>query len=160
MGWFAKKNDGKRTSKTVEDLTTNVGNYMLAQDNNTTIPTTPNSKNEYVAPAQIVASVGSPSQSSMPPKSPESQILCEVEDEEMVVVDKPIENCMTEDGYGDIENPVSTSFSKGVESEQERHHDQRSSKQSHLNSLFNGHLMKWKFEAEEGSAFLRVPACK
>ena len=30
--------------------------------------------------------------------------------------------------------------------------------QNHLNSLFNGHLMKWKYEAEEGSAFLRVPA--
>jgi len=29
---------------------------------------------------------------------------------------------------------------------------------NHLNSLFNGHLMKWKFEAEEGSAFIRVPA--
>lgn len=31
-------------------------------------------------------------------------------------------------------------------------------RQNHLNSLFNGHLMKWKFEAEEGSAFIRVPA--
>ncbi|KAL7572416.1 hypothetical protein ACA910_006595 [Epithemia clementina (nom. ined.)] len=30
--------------------------------------------------------------------------------------------------------------------------------QNHLNSLFNGHLMKWKYEAEEGSSFLRVPA--
>mmetsp|Transcript_986 Transcript_986/g.1285 ORF Transcript_986/g.1285 Transcript_986/m.1285 type:complete len:283 (-) Transcript_986:179-1027(-) len=31
-------------------------------------------------------------------------------------------------------------------------------RQNHLNSLFNGHLMKWKYEAEEGSSFLRVPA--
>lgn len=31
-------------------------------------------------------------------------------------------------------------------------------RQNHLNSLFNGHLMKWKFEAEEGSAFIRLPA--
>jgi hypothetical protein len=31
-------------------------------------------------------------------------------------------------------------------------------RQSHLNSLFNGHLMKWKYEAEEGSPFIRVPA--
>lgn len=29
---------------------------------------------------------------------------------------------------------------------------------NHLNSLFNGHLMKWKLEAEEGSSFIRVPA--
>ncbi|GAX24834.1 hypothetical protein FisN_6Hh397 [Fistulifera solaris] len=32
------------------------------------------------------------------------------------------------------------------------------SRQNHLNSLFNGHLMKWKFEAEEGSSFIRIPA--
>jgi hypothetical protein len=159
MGWFTKKNDGKRASNTVEQLSTTVGNYTLAQDN-TTAPTTSSTKNEYVAPTPILPSVASPSQLSMPPKSPESQILSEAEEEEMVVVDKPIENSMTEDAYGDIENPVSTSFSKGVESEQDRHHAQQSSKQSHLNSLFNGHLMKWKFEAEEGSAFLRVPACK
>jgi EF-hand domain pair len=31
-------------------------------------------------------------------------------------------------------------------------------RQNHLNSLFNGHLMKWKFEAEEGSPFIRIPA--
>ncbi|GKY93067.1 hypothetical protein MPSEU_000275000 [Mayamaea pseudoterrestris] len=33
-----------------------------------------------------------------------------------------------------------------------------SSKANHLNSLFNGHLMKWKLEAEEGNSFIRVPA--
>jgi hypothetical protein len=32
------------------------------------------------------------------------------------------------------------------------------SKANHLNSLFNGHLMKWKLEAEEGNCFIRVPA--
>ncbi|KAL7576739.1 hypothetical protein ACA910_005656 [Epithemia clementina (nom. ined.)] len=30
--------------------------------------------------------------------------------------------------------------------------------QNHVNSLFNGHLMKWKFEAEEGTVFVRLPA--
>jgi hypothetical protein len=97
---------------------------------------------------------------SVPPKSPVSQVVSKAEDEDMVVVEAPIENCMTEDGYGDIENPVSTSFSKGIESDQEPRHESSSNKQSHLNSLFNGHLMKWKFEAEEGTAFVRVPACK
>lgn len=29
---------------------------------------------------------------------------------------------------------------------------------SHLNSLFNGHLMKWKFDAEEGPGYIRIPA--
>ena len=36
-------------------------------------------------------------------------------------------------------------------------HDMKN-QSNHLNSLFNGHLMKWKYEAEEGSSFLRVPA--
>jgi len=36
--------------------------------------------------------------------------------------------------------------------------DHQPTGQNHLNSLFNGHLMKWKFEAEEGSSFIRVPA--
>lgn len=32
------------------------------------------------------------------------------------------------------------------------------SSSSHLNSLFNGHLMKWKFDAEEGPGYIRIPA--
>ena len=161
MGWFTKKTDGKRISNTAEEpLATTVGNYVLAQEN-TVVPSTPASvKKEYIAPSPIASSLASPSQASVPPKYPVSQTLSKLEDEDMVVVEAPIENCMTEDGFGDIENPVSTSYSKGVESEQEPRHEASSSKQSHLNSLFNGHLMKWKFEAEEGTAFIRVPACK
>ena len=34
----------------------------------------------------------------------------------------------------------------------------RSKNASHLNSLFNGHLMKWKFDAEEGPGYIRIPA--
>lgn len=162
MGWFSKKSDGKRASNTVEQpLTTTVGNYILAQENAAVVPTTPASvKKEYIAPSPIASSIASPSQASVPAKSPVSQALSRAEEEDMVVVEAPIENCMTEDGFGDIENPVSTSYSKGVESEQEPRHESKNSKQSHLNSLFNGHLMKWKFEAEEGTAFIRVPACK
>jgi hypothetical protein len=162
MGWFAKKLEGKRSSNTADEpLTTTVGNYLLAQEN-AIVPTTPASvKKEYIAPSPVASSLASPSQASVPTKSPVSQALSKAEEEDMVVVEAPIENCMTEDGYGDIENPVSTSFSKGVESEHEpRHESHSNSKQSHLNSLFNGHLMKWKFEAEEGTAFIRVPACK
>jgi hypothetical protein len=161
MGWFAKKSDGKRPSNTSDQpLSTTVGNYILAQEN-AVVPTTPASaKKEYIAPSPIASSLASPSQASVPIKSPVSQALSKAEEDDMVVVEAPIENCMTEDGFGDIENPVSTSFSKGVESEQEPRHESSSTKQSHLNSLFNGHLMKWKFEAEEGTAFIRVPACK
>ena len=50
---------------------------------------------------------------------------------------------------------VSQDFSRDIELEQA---EMGSTKQNHLNSLFNGHLMKWKFEAEEGSGFIRIPA--
>ena len=161
MGWFTKKSDGKRPSSSAEQpLTTTVGNYILAQEN-AVVPTTPASeKKKYIAPSPIASSIASTSQALVATKSSVSQTLSKAEEDEMVIVEAPIENCMTEDGFGDIENPVSTSFSKGIESEQEPRHESNSSKQSHLNSLFNGHLMKWKFEAEEGTAFIRVPACK
>jgi hypothetical protein len=161
MGWFTKKSEGNRTPTSLEPITrTSAGNYVLAQDN-TIIAATPTSvKKEYAAPSHVASSVASPTQSSAPVKSPVSQVVSEADDDEIVVVERPIEPAMTEDDYGDIENPISTSFSKGVESEHEPRREQASTKQSHLNSLFNGHLMKWKFEAEEGSAFIRVPACK
>lgn len=55
--------------------------------------------------------------------------------------------------YTDLEDP-SKSYSRDEYVERETD----ASRQNHLNSLFNGHLMKWKFEAEEGSPFVRVPA--
>jgi hypothetical protein len=161
MGWFAKKSDGRNTTNTAEPLTltTDVGSYTLARDNAVAPTTTASVKKAYVAPSPIASSVASPSQASVPANSPVSQTLNKPDEEEdMVVVEAPIENCVTED-YGDIENPVSTSYSKAVDSEQDPRRELSNNKQSHLNSLFNGHLMKWKFEAEEGTAFIRVPAC-
>jgi hypothetical protein len=163
MGWFSKKSDGNRSSADPV-ATAAVGAYMLAKDS-AVATTSTTSKKQYVAPTPVLISPASPSNSSVPQKSPESQNVSDTEEEEMVVIDKPhIEPCLTEDGYGDLENPVSTSYSRAVESEQDRRNHgadvPTNSKQNHLNSLFNGHLMKWKFDAEEGTAFLRVPACK
>lgn len=59
----------------------------------------------------------------------------------------------------DVEDP-GKSFSKDEYSEEEHraHQQQELTRQNHLNSLFNGHLMKWKLESEEGTSFIRVPA--
>ena len=66
-------------------------------------------------------------------------------------------------GYGGEEtvNGHSRSYSQAEETEVEEPVSYTESiKHNHLNSLFNGHLMKWKYEAEEGSGFIRIPACK
>jgi hypothetical protein len=74
------------------------------------------------------------------------------------------EDAMNEkrDGYNGEEtvNEHSRSYSQAEETEVEEPVYTDVVKQNHLNSLFNGHLMKWKFEAEEGSGFIRIPACK
>ena len=54
-------------------------------------------------------------------------------------------------------NRMYTSYDQGTYEESERNM-QTVANQNHVNSLFNGHLMKWKFEAEEGTPFVRVPA--
>jgi hypothetical protein len=81
------------------------------------------------------------------------------EDEEMVVVDKKQDaGC-----YEDEEEPAPDSYSRAEDTIPDPalyEHKRMKTKQSHLNSVFNGHLMKWKYEAEEGTPFIRVPACK
>jgi len=66
--------------------------------------------------------------------------------------------------FGDVENPITSSFSRGTETEDPGEvaprYQTNGSKQTHLNSLFNGHLMQHKYAAEEGTAFIRIPACK
>jgi hypothetical protein len=65
----------------------------------------------------------------------------------------------TADSFDDV-NGNPSSFTRGTEVDAENAMFSDDAKNSHINSLFNGHLMKWKFEAEEGTGFLRVPACK
>ena len=74
-------------------------------------------------------------------------------DEGLHVVDRPP---MDEKQY---DEEATRSYSREeVESADDAPSYAETDRQNHLNSLFNGHLMKWKFEAEEGSAFIRVPA--
>ena len=73
---------------------------------------------------------------------------------ELQVVDRP----PREERQYDVEHVETGSYSREEESAEDRTSYDDSARQNHLNSLFNGHLMKWKFEAEEGSAFIRVPA--
>jgi hypothetical protein len=65
----------------------------------------------------------------------------------------------TADSFDDV-NGNTSSFTRGTDVDAENAMFAEDSKNNHINSLFNGHLMKWKFEAEEGTGFLRVPACK
>jgi hypothetical protein len=74
------------------------------------------------------------------------------DDDEMIMVDKG-------QAHGEDYEDASRSFSQAEDTLPERASFNDTSKQNHLNSLFNGHLMKWKFEAEEGSGFIRIPAC-
>jgi hypothetical protein len=83
------------------------------------------------------------------------------DDEVLMIVDRP-PNSNTNNASSTIKTgrdydleDFSKSFSREDYAETEMPEETRA---THLNSLFNGHLMKWKFEAEEGSAFIRVPA--
>jgi hypothetical protein len=71
-------------------------------------------------------------------------------DEHLMVIDHPPENQKRpydiEDGSQSISRDAGEMMS------------QEEPSKNHLNSLFNGHLMKWKYEAEEGSMFIRIPA--
>lgn len=168
MGWFGKKAEGKRQAATTERLAATVGSY-----NHPPLESVVPAASNYVAP-NILLPPASPAQSSVVAQSTVvSQKLLDIDDEEMVVVDKHqvdkhhVDKHQVdkdedfEDDYDEIENPTSTSYSRAGDSDPEPRANYGSdSKQTHLNSLFNGHLMKWKYEAEEGTAFLRVPACK
>ena len=70
-----------------------------------------------------------------------------------MVVDQPPDNA-AHHAYN-VTPQASQSYSRDADLDQV---EMGSTKQNHLNSLFNGHLMKWKFEAEEGSGFIRIPA--
>ena len=57
--------------------------------------------------------------------------------------------------YGDRTNTFADSVDLGQRPQNKKN---EMLDHNHVNSLFNGHLMKWKFEAEEGTFFLRIPA--
>jgi hypothetical protein len=72
------------------------------------------------------------------------------DDENLMIVDHPPDEKAKMYDMEDGSQSISRDAGDAMSTNEDR--------ASHLNSLFNGHLMKWKYEAEEGSAFIRVPA--
>lgn len=131
MGWFKTKNTVETTRK----------------------------QTSYSAPKQTTgrttATVTSPRVQTPVPKSTSAFERAPITTEEagLMVVDQP-PNRVEEDAY-DTSSQASPDFSREGDL---TYVEGGTTKQNHLNSLFNGHLMKWKFEAEEGSGFIRIPA--
>lgn len=82
----------------------------------------------------------------------------DMDDAEMVEVDHPkTRDAIMSYDYG-VNETETRDMSKDYDYSAPPTHILPEQQQNHLNSLFNGHLMKWKFEAEEGTSFIRVPA--
>ena len=153
MGWFkSKESDKDRRQRIVQDQIAAATAY---------IPAPSVRKTDYVAPEP--SSPREPVLSRSPVQSTQEPPTEDIG--EMVMVGSNHRGAIEEnDDIGDVENTTS-SFSRGTESDPGRvpmRYQQTiaGGKHTHLNSLFNGHLMKWKFAAEEGTSFIRVPVCK
>jgi type IV secretory pathway VirB10-like protein len=165
MGWFSKKESGKKESVTIVDpVAETIGSYAAPTVSEpvtkTTTPSAPLSsvpaKNTPVAVVEAAVSV--PSQHQQQQQQPQADDKNNNNEVDMAVSRDQHEG--EDDDYEEIEAPPSTSYSGAADSDQDGQYNGKGMKQTHLNSLFNGHLMKWKYEAEEGTSFLRVPACK
>lgn len=150
MGWFPKKEHGRPVINAVARSAYTAPTIVKRAD--------------CVAPEPMLPSDEPLMVRSHDPVSGENAIQME-HDDEYVQSGRAAEllGAGQQDGdYTDVENATS-SFSRNTESDPGHvpsHYESPSLKQNHLNSMFNGHLMKWKFQAEEGTAFIRVPACK
>ena len=138
MGWFGDK---KKEEKHLKRSTGSQRQQSQVDSHTNTSQASP-------APVSTAGSRARPS----PVVSQKDMGESKNDGEGLVVVDRT----PREENHYDEE---ATSFSRGEEeTADEAPSYAETSRQNHLNSLFNGHLMKWKFEAEEGSAFVRVPA--
>lgn len=144
MGWFGgKKGDEER--------------YSSSSRRSNSTPQQRSQAASQAATSQAssipVSQARSPNAATMSRKELESQTTEQHDNDGLLVIDRP----PREEKQYDEE--ASRSFSRGEEeSADDAPSYTETARQNHLNSLFNGHLMKWKFEAEEGSAFVRVPA--
>ena len=132
MGWFGKKE--KTSSQPLNRTPSSPGRTAPAQVNS--IPS-----NSYVAPVPAKPKPTAP----VVPRQESSE-----EEDEPVMVDR----------NSDPDNLSGAEAGKSYSGEYDHYEEDHTeaARQNHLNSLFNGHLMKWKFEAEEGSPFIRIPA--
>lgn len=144
MGWFGQKKSGKNSpQKTLEQPLSSEARESSVFHNEGGM---------YVAPDPVITTEGT----DQPPSIIEHPAI---EDGEMIVISKSRDH---DHVYSprEADHGANSTFSKVDDTATQDHNPYSNSKQSHLNSLFNGHLMKWKFEAEEGSVFIRIPACK
>ena len=132
MGWFGKKD--KSSNEPLTRTPSSSGRTTPAQIHSTAV-------NSYIAP-----SPSKPKPTSVPVVPRESS-----EEEEVPVM---VDRNSDPDNLSGVE--AGKSYSGEYDHYEEDHTE--AARQNHLNSLFNGHLMKWKFEAEEGSPFIRIPA--
>ena len=94
-----------------------------------------------------------PSEDLIANSSSESQNTEDETDEEMVMVrPRKGQSEKRDDDVSDV-GPAETG-----DEQSEVVYGTPKNNSSHLNSLFNGHLMKWKFDAEEGPGYIRIPA--
>ena len=154
MGWFAKKDDEKGSRKAAGTVSAPSNSKKSTSGKATKAV----SQQQYV-PANTTTQAPAVIQPVVKPASPrvttpKKEIVEAVEKpSDIVVVDRPPRDVKPR--Y-EVEN-VSRSYSQDETADEQPSYAE-ATRQNHLNSLFNGHLMKWKFEAEEGSAFIRVPA--
>jgi hypothetical protein len=155
MGWFGTKEEPKgRRKGTVTTATKSIQNKMTIEGLASQSPVS-----YSAAPAKVVQTSGPPTTgksgagSSPRVANGSTRPLTDVEEGKVVLDRTPGKQQF------EVNETSQGSYSRA---EDETADDQNSyedtTRQNHLNSLFNGHLMKWKFEAEEGSVFVRVPA--
>ena len=164
MGWFGAKSNqsvGKsiKSTKSGKSAPTNASN-ALPKNAGGVKPKSPtrakareqqyqppagNNERKLRPPSQTQQTKHSEASRGAPNMIPAEKSSSSEEDEKSLMTPMVVDS-------GDVSEAVTQELSYDNAMEEGNIHH------SHLNSLFNGHLMKWKFEAEEGTIFLRVPA--
>lgn len=141
MGWFKKSSSSAARSASPESV------QQQSQQQTSSRPT-------YIAPRESDTLSNLPTTEVQPTKDQLAERYGDSCADALMVIDRPPTGG-NKKGYADIEADDSQSTR---DQDDVSNVKQERTRQNHLNSLFNGHLMKWKYEAEEGSPFIRVPA--
>lgn len=139
MGWFGKKRDS--ATPAAEPLSVY---EQYNEESVNTMSQAPTTRSNYVAPVTV-----QPQELESTPSSRDFT-------DDMVLISNADDD--DEDTFGGVDENTS-SFARNTAEEADHVTYGGASMGSYVHSLFNGHLMKWKFEAEEGTCSIRVPAC-
>lgn len=153
MGWFGNK-DKKSKDKTRATSSAAAGMSSAGLNPPPRGQSSTSRQHASSSPRHFPASTSrAEPEKESPPRDNDVSDRLGNDDEAIMVIDNPPEP--QQNAAYHVEDSSIPSFSKD---EEVLTHVGDGPRQSHLNSLFNGHLMKWKYEAEEGSVFIRVPA--